>query len=102
MQAINRPSRKANGRRPIGGRSRIARTTAPQTSGTVVHVYAPANANSVHAASRTSAVEPPTLDGFGVVVLVLVAVITRIVVLVAREIDPVQDERSVSRPGGHD
>src|SRR5712691_11617547 len=99
-QAMRAPSSSRFGAVRIGGRSRAATRMAPPTSGTVVHVYAPANANRVHAASSTSAVEPlATLDGrFCVVVLVLVPVVPRIVVLVAREIDPVEHDGAVARP----
>src|SRR6516164_2662599 len=40
--------------------------------------------------------------GFGVIVLVLVSVVARIVVLVSREVDLVEDDGREPRRGGHD
>src|SRR2546425_13352839 len=87
-------------RRATRGGASNTRTATPMASGTVVQRYVPANANSAQPAvsSRTCAARRPLDRRFGVVVLVLVAVVARIVVLVAREIDLVQHDGRVLRP----
>src|SRR5665213_4570350 len=53
-------------------------------------------------ASRATSPAGRSDRGFGVVVLVLVAVVARIVVLVAREVDLVEYDRGEPRRCGHD
>src|SRR3954447_647301 len=78
-------------------------TPGPISDGT----YTPANANVVHASSRTRRRGPdctrPALCralGLTVVVLVLVAVIARVVVLVAVEVDAIEDDADAARTPG--
>src|SRR5437867_12445179 len=93
-------SSKALGPRPILGRSDTSRTRTPAHSGTIVQRYAPANATRVQPMRRRRGKAAAELSErrFGVIVLVLMAVIPRIVVLVLVEIDLVQHDRSIARP----
>src|SRR5258706_15462219 len=71
--------------------------------GTIVHSYAPANATSIQTRRmRMKAAPDRSEGGFSVVVLVLTAVVARIVVLVFREVDLVQDDSGEVRMRAHD
>src|SRR5579862_7958423 len=75
-----------------------ARRAAPAVKTASTQRSRPPNANRIQAVSARSATAPHEAprrvpsDGFGVVVLVLVTVVARIVVLVSREIDLVEDD----------
>src|ERR1043165_6036393 len=75
---------------PVKGR------TSPSTS--------PARMKRVRPRKTSRATSPAGRSdrGFGVVVLVLMAVVARIVVLVAREVDLVQDDGREARRRRHD
>src|SRR4026208_1713649 len=89
--------------RPIRGRSDMSRTATPAHSGTIVQRYAPANATRVQPMRkrRVKAAAELSERRFGVIVLVLMAVIPRIVVLILVEIDLVQHDRRIARPALH-
>src|SRR6476659_9360320 len=93
-------SSNAPGPRPILGRSDTRRTRTPAHSGTVVQRYAPANATRVQPMRkrRVKAAAELSERRFGVIVLVLMAVIPRVVVLVLGEIDLVQHHGGIPRP----
>ena len=71
--------------RPIDGRSTASSTATPAQSGTVVQRYEPAKATRVQPIRRRrgTAAAGASERRFGVIVLVLMAVVPRIVVLVA-------------------
>src|SRR6266516_860063 len=99
-QAMSDQSSTAPGPRPIRGRSVKSSTTTPTQSGTIVQRYAPAKAKRVQPIKRRGVRAAAELSErrFGVVVLVLMAVIPRIVVLILGEIDFVQNGAGVARP----
>src|SRR5689334_18319062 len=87
----------------IRGRTIAASASVMTASGARVQEYAPPNAKSVQAIAATSTAAPGARsDRFRVVVLVLVAVVARIVVLVAREIDLVEHDGGHLRMRCHD
>src|SRR5262249_54310587 len=96
-------SSNAPGPRPILGRSDTSTARTPAHSGTMVQRYAPANATRVQPMRRRRAKPAAELSErrFGVIVLVLMAVIPRIVVLVLVEIDLVQHDRRIARTALH-
>src|SRR5688572_10024842 len=84
------------------GRTATVRATAAASSGGTDHAYVPASAKTAHAEIATSAAAARRSARLCVVVLVLVAVVAGIVVLVPREIDPVQQDRHLLGPGRQD
>src|SRR6185369_1992738 len=90
-------------RRRIGGRTAAVRPMAAAASGYAIQSYSPANRKSVRPRKTRRATRPEGSDrGFSVVVLVLMPVVARIVVLVAREVDLVQDDGGRLRRRRHD
>src|SRR5882672_9159276 len=92
-------------RRAIAGRTASVRQAAAAASGQAIQSYSPAKRNSVRPRNASSATRPRRPAGrsdrsFGVVVLVLMPVVARIVVLVAGEVDLVQDDDSRLRRRG--
>src|SRR5476651_2895460 len=99
-QASSDQSSSQPGPRPIDGRVVTSISATPAHSGTVVQRYAPANATSAQPIRRRrgKAATETSERGFGVVVLVLMAVVPRVVVLVLREVDLVQHDGGVAGP----